>query len=155
MEGSAEAKMSRRAIRDAVFRLLFISEFYPDDEMTSQTDAFFEGAGLDDGESAELFTPDEEDAAFIQDKYSKASEHIPEIDKLLNETSEGWRTGRMNKVDLTVLRLAVYEMLYDDDIPVGVAINEAVELAKKYGGDDSGSFVNGILGKIARVEEVG
>lgn len=56
----------------------------------------------------------------------------------------------MNKVDLAILRLAAYEVLEDDDIPVGVAINEAVELAKKYGGDDSPSFVNGVLGKIAR-----
>ena len=55
----------------------------------------------------------------------------------------------MNRVDLTALRLAVYEMRFDDDVPVGVAINEAVELAKKFGGEDSGSFVNGVLGKIA------
>ena len=58
----------------------------------------------------------------------------------------------MNKVDLSILRLAVYEMLYDDSIPVGVAINEAVEIAKTYGGEDSSSFVNGILGKLARQE---
>ena len=55
----------------------------------------------------------------------------------------------MSRVDLTALRLAVYEMKFDEDVPVGVAINEAVELAKMFGGDDSGSFVNGILGKIA------
>ena len=55
----------------------------------------------------------------------------------------------MNRVDLTALRLAVYEMKFDEDVPVGVAINEAVELAKKFGGEDSGSFVNGVLGKIA------
>ena len=55
----------------------------------------------------------------------------------------------MNRVDLTALRLAVYEMKFDEDIPTGVAINEAVELAKRFGGEDSGSFVNGILGKIA------
>ena len=66
-----------------------------------------------------------------------------------NETSKGWKTKRMNRVDLTALRLAVYEMQYDKDVPTGVAINEAVELAKRFGGEDSGSFVNGILGKIA------
>ena len=59
----------------------------------------------------------------------------------------------MSRVDLTTLRLAVYEMKYDEKIPVGVAINEAVELAKRFGGDTSGSFVNGILGKIASAEE--
>ena len=58
----------------------------------------------------------------------------------------------MSRVDLTALRLAVYELEYDKDVPVGVAINEAVELAKKFGGETSGSFVNGILGKIAKAE---
>ena len=58
----------------------------------------------------------------------------------------------MGKVDLNLLRLAVYEIRFDEDIPTGVAINEAVEIAKKYGGDHSASFVNGILGKIARME---
>lgn len=60
----------------------------------------------------------------------------------------------MSRVDLTALRLAVYEMKYDENVPVGVAINEAVELAKRFGGDTSGSFVNGILGKIASAEDV-
>ena len=75
--------------------------------------------------------------------------HLPEIDALLNENAKGWKTGRMNKVDLTILRLAVYEMRYDGDIPEKVAINEAVELSKKFGGDDSPSFVNGVLAKLA------
>ena len=75
-----------------------------------------------------------------------------EIDALLNETSNGWKTKRMSRVDLTALRLAVYELKYDKDVPTGVAINEAVELAKRFGGETSGSFVNGILGKIANSE---
>ena len=62
-----------------------------------------------------------------------------------DQTAEGWKTARMNKVDLTILRLAVYEMRWDDDVPEGVAINEAVELAKRFGGDSSSSFVNGVL----------
>ena len=74
---------------------------------------------------------------------------IEEIDEILNDYSRGWKTTRMNRVDLTALRLAVYEMKMDADVPVGVAINEAVELAKLFGGEDSGSFVNGVLGKIA------
>ena len=81
--------------------------------------------------------------------------HIPriqEIDALLNEAAEGWKTSRMNKVDLTILRLAVYEMRWDDDVPEGVAINEAVELAKRFGGENSSSFVNGVLGKLAKQE---
>ena len=78
---------------------------------------------------------------------------MPEIDGILNANARGWKTSRMNKVDLTVLRLAVYELKWDDEIPVGVAINEAVELAKRFGGDESPSFVNGVLGKVAEQEQ--
>ena len=73
---------------------------------------------------------------------------VPEIDESINQIATGWKTGRMGKAELTILRLAVYEMKYDDEIPVGVAINEAVELAKKFGSDDSPAFVNGILAKL-------
>ena len=77
---------------------------------------------------------------------------MPEIDRIINENAKGWKTARMNKVDLTILRLAVYEMKWDEEIPTGVAINEAVELAKKFSGNDGPSFVNGVLGKIAQQE---
>ena len=66
-----------------------------------------------------------------------------------NAVAKGWKTSRMGKVDLTIIRLAVYELKYEEDIPTGVAINEAVELAKKYGTDTSSSFVNGVLAKLA------
>lgn len=69
---------------------------------------------------------------------------------MINEIAEGWKTERMGKVDLTILRLAVYEIRFDEDVPTSVAINEAVELAKKYGQDGSPSFVNGILAKFAK-----
>ena len=75
-------------------------------------------------------------------------ELIPEIDEKINEIAEGWRTRRMGKVELTILRLAVFEMKYDEEIPEKVAINEAVELAKKFGGDEAPAFVNGILAKL-------
>ena len=68
---------------------------------------------------------------------------------MINAVTKGWKTGRMGKVDLTLLRLAVYEIKFEEEIPTGVAINEAVELAKKYGTDGSFSFINGILAKIA------
>ena len=67
----------------------------------------------------------------------------------INEVSKGWKTIRMGKVDLTLIRLAVYEIRFEEEIPVKVSINEAVELAKKYGTDDSPAFVNGILAKFA------
>ncbi len=66
--------------------------------------------------------------------------HIAEIDELINQYAKGWKTTRMNKVDLAILRLAVYEMKWDEEVPVGVAINEAVELAKRFSGGDSPSF---------------
>ena len=86
----------------------------------------------------------------MRGKYEKVLEHVEEIDELLNKVSSGWKVNRMSKVDLNILRLAVYEMKYDEDVPFKVAINEAVELSKKFGGDESSSFVNGILGKIAK-----
>ena len=86
----------------------------------------------------------------IQDKYTKIQEKLPEIDGLLNEKAEGWNTERMGKVELAVLRIAVYEILYEEDIPDMVAINEAIEIAKKYGQEASGGFVNAILAKFIK-----
>ena len=73
---------------------------------------------------------------------------IPELDQQIDQVAEGWKTRRMGKVELAILRLAVYEMKYDDQIPEKVAINEAVELAKKFGGSDAPAFINGILAKL-------
>ncbi len=142
-------KMSRRALRDAVFKALFISEFNSKEEMMEQLKLYFETSGMDLKEEFSV-PPCSEDMDYIYSKYNAVVSHKDEIDKLLNEASEGWKTSRMSKVDLSILRLAVYEMNYDSDVPVGVAINEAVEIAKKYGGDDSGAFINGVLGKIAK-----
>ena len=75
---------------------------------------------------------------------------IPELDREISEKLEGWKIGRLGKVELAILRLALYEIRYDDDVPTGAAINEAVELAKKFGQDNSGQFINGILAKFAR-----
>lgn len=134
--------MRRREQREHIFKLLFMTEFNTENEMKEQQEIY-----LDDLEEIT-----DKDRAYIQEKYAHVLEHIEKIDARLNETSHGWRTGRMSRVDLTALRLAVYELEYDKDVPVGVAINEAVELAKKFGGETSGSFVNGILGKIAKAE---
>ena len=90
--------------------------------------------------------------AFYNDmveKFDAIKEKITEIDEKINQVAKGWKTQRMGKAELAILRLAVYEMMYDDTIPVKVAIDEAVNLAKKYGGDGSPSFVNGILAKLA------
>jgi len=85
---------------------------------------------------------------------SGVEEHQSSIDDYLQETSENWALGRMPIVDRSILRLATYEMIYVDDVPFSVSINEAVELAKDFGGeDDSPRFVNGVLGCIAKILE--
>lgn len=131
--------MRRSEQREHIFKLLFMTQFNSEDEMSDQVSMYFETLG-------EL---EEKDQEAMQAKYQHILEHLEEIDQILNDYSRGWKTTRMSRVDLTALRLAVYEMKFDEDVPVGVAINEAVELAKMFGGEDSGSFVNGILGKIA------
>ena len=91
---------------------------------------------------------------YISRKYMNIMNCTDELDEKLNSISMGWKTSRMNRVDLTVLRLAVYELEYEkEEVPVGVAINEAVELAKCFGSEESGAFVNGILGKIANPDK--
>ena len=131
--------MSRRELREQIFKLLFRVEFNSLEDMSEQERLFFE-----DEDAAK-----DEDAGYISDKYHKIQQKLSEIDRQLNEKTEGWDTTRMSKVDLTILRLAVYEINYDDSVPTGVAINEAVELAKKFGQDASSGFVNGILAKFA------
>ena len=132
--------MGRREMREHIFKLLFLREFNEAAEMPEQIKLYFDN--MEELASAEQ--------AYMEDKYNKIQEHLEEIDQLLNEISTGWKTKRMGRVDLNILRLAVYEMKYDEDVPVKVAINEAVEIGKTFGGEDSASFINGILGKVAR-----
>jgi N utilization substance protein B len=143
--------MKRSEEREQVFKLLFRVEFNPIEEMAEQEQLFSD----DLPESEDLFMNSdakrlaEKDADKIRDKYEKIAAKLPQIDEMINEKTLGWDTERMAKVDLTIIRLAVYEIKFDEDIPTGVAINEAVELAKKFGQDGSASFVNGVLAKFA------
>ena len=127
-----EKTMGRRELRESIFQLLFMTEFNDNQEMAEQKQLYLET--IED----------------IQEKYEKIREKLPEIDAALNEASKGWKTSRMGKVELSILRLAVYELRYDDDVPGKVAINEAVELAKKFGGSEAPAFINGVLGKLAK-----
>lgn len=149
--------MNRRELREQIFKLLFRAEFYDRSELPEQMELFFEqlsmGEDSDQNELPEqmevrLDQLEEKDRAYIQTKFEAVLAHLDTIDQLVNEASKGWKTSRMGKVDLAIIRLAVYEMRFEEDIPTGVAINEAVELAKAYGTDDSSSFVNGILAKL-------
>lgn len=132
--------MSRRELREMIFKLLFRVEFNSKEELAQQETFFFED---------EENQTEEEDSDQILGKFHKIVEKLDEIDVLLNEKAKGWSTSRMGKVDLTILRLAVFEIKYDEEIPTGVAINEAVELAKKFGQDSSPAFINGVLAKFA------
>ena len=85
---------------------------------------------------------------YVAERADKIIELLPQIDAKLDEISKGWKLDRLGKVELAILRLAIFEMNFDDDIPTNVALNEAVELAKTFGGDTSPSFINGVLGKL-------
>ena len=131
--------MTRRELREHVFRMLFRKEFFlSEEEFDGQTAMYLE----------KLNPLEPNDERYMKEKVKAIYECVPQLDERLNEVAKGWKTGRMSKVDLTVLRLALYEMLYEESVPEKVAINEAVEIARKYGGDDSPSFVNGILAKL-------
>ncbi len=138
--------MGRREQREQIFKLLFRVEFNELEEMPQQRDLFLDEIKLpveEDGLAAR-----EKDLSYIAEKYGRIQEKLSEIDRLINEKTEGWSLGRMGKVEVTLLRLGAYEILFDQDVPDSVAINEAVELAKRYGQDNSGSFVNAVLAKF-------
>ena len=148
--------MTRSEVREHIFKLVFRVEFNDVQEMPMQLKRYFEDTYKvdtdsdtpEDNDRVCLFS--EEDEAYIKDKYDRIVSMLPELDSIINTHSKSWDTTRMGKVDLAILRLAVYEIRFDDNIPVGVAIDEAVELAKKYGQDESAAFVNGILAGIAK-----
>ena len=135
--------MKRSELREHIFRMIFGYEFNSDAEMPEQMQLYFEQLDEEDG------VPTEAEVTYIRDKALNVILKTEEIDEMLNTNTKGWKTSRMNKVDLSILRLAVYEMKWDEEVPTGVAIDQAVELAKKYSGDDGPSFINGELAKFA------
>lgn len=130
--------MTRRELRENIFKMLFRVEFHEEDEMNDQLTLFEE----------QLEGLKETDLSYIKEKTKEIIGHLKEIDAEINEKSTGWKTSRMGKVDLSIIRLAVYEIRFDEEVPEKVAINEAVELAKKFGTDDSPAFINGVLAKF-------
>jgi transcription antitermination factor NusB len=119
--------------------MLFRKDFHEANELNEQVEMYI----------SQIEKPSLEDYAYLTKRFQSVVEHLEEIDAILTEVSSGWKLNRMGKVDLTILRLAVFEMRFDEDVPVKVAINEAVEIAKTFGGDESPSFVNGVLAKLA------
>ena len=131
--------MTRREIRELIFKMVFRLEFHNEEEIPQQLRMF-----MDTLESAS-----EKDRAYIEQTVQDILAHLEEIDAIIDSSAQNWKTSRMAKVELTLIRLAVYEIRFEEDIPTGVAINEAVELAKAYGEESSASFVNGVLARIA------
>ena len=136
--------MTRREIREQVFILLFQREFYGREPFDEQKETYME---------TKEWT--EKDQAYIEEHMAKIMDKLPEIDELISEHSNGWKLDRIGKEELAILRLAIYEAKFDEEIPVGVAVNEAVELAKTYGEDGGGAFVNGIFGEIVNESSTG
>ena len=122
--------MRRSKVREHIFKMLFSIGFDAADA-DEQIELYLE----------QVEEASEEERGYMRKKVKDIAAHEEEIDAMINEHTTGWKTGRMNKVDLSVLRLAV--------VPVKVAINEAVELAKNFSGDEGPAFVNGVLGKLA------
>ncbi|MBO5386966.1 MAG: transcription antitermination factor NusB [Lachnospiraceae bacterium] len=153
--------MTRRQLRENIFKILFKLEFNSVDEMPEQLQFSLDNIGDNDDEDVivkpmtDISEEDtkqnaisDKDAAYITDKTNKIIGLISEIDAIIKEVSSGWQLDRIGKAELAILRLAIYEMKYDEDVPFKVAINEAVELSKIYCNEDAKGFVNGVLAKV-------
>jgi N utilization substance protein B len=132
--------MSRKAARESAMKLIY--QMYINSENTEELlNGFYEN---EEHESSV------EDRVFIGNCVNGVKEKEVEIDANIEKYLKGWKLNRISKVDLAIMRLAVYEMMYGNDVPDVVAVNEAVELAKTFGGDNSPSFINGILGNLIK-----
>lgn len=130
--------MTKREKREHLFIMLFQKEFHDEEALSEQMNRYCQELNGLTGPKKEALEKR------IQDIISK----VPELDQMIEEKSEGWNVRRFAKTDLTIIRLALYEILYDEEIPAGISINEAVELGKKYGGEKSSGFINAILAKF-------
>lgn len=150
--------MTRREMREHCFKMLFGVGFYPAEAIAGQIEQYFNSPEEEDTtpegmeEILHQVTMTEKDQEFLSDRVAAIASHFLELDEKLNNVTEGWKTRRMGKVELAILRQALYEMLYDGEVPEKVAINEAVDLAKKYGGKEASAFINGVLAKFITVE---
>lgn len=134
--------MSRRIAREVLMKLLYEKDVAGEHHKESLVNLM------------EEFQLDERDENYVREILFSMDPQLPLIDAYIEKYAKSWSVSRMARVDLAIIRLAMYELLYRDDIPVGASINEAVELAKKYGTEKSSSFVNGILGNFIRTEAI-
>jgi N utilization substance protein B len=160
--------MTRRKEREYIFQTIFRIEFNADAEMDEQVDLYMYDVAADMGylsdnaDDTDVAADDSEDSEFNLEQVCSVHSDIDYIrtvskdivskqemiDDVIRKYCEGWSVEHMGKAELAILRLAIYEMKFVDDVPYGVAINEAVNLAKSYGDDKAPSFINGVLAKI-------
>ncbi len=145
--------MSRRLAREYAVQFLFSMDFNMGENMDEALEVFFDSEEMNEGRKLSD-TLKKNDLAFAETIIRGCVSNLDEVDGLIRANSQGWTKERIAKVDLAILRLALFEILHMNDIPDSVAVNEAVELAKKYSTEESGSFINGILGKILRDKAV-
>ncbi len=131
--------MSRRTARKHAFSLVYQLEFYTDIEPDKILNEYGKDHELTDG-----------DRAFIYQEISGVIQNINKIDIYITENLKGWKMDRLNTVDIAILRLAIYEILFAEDIPYSVSVNEAVELAKIYSSEEAPAFINGVLGSVVK-----
>lgn len=134
--------LTRRQLREHLLRLLYLREFHEPAEFDEQFDLYIENfAALEN----------EEDVKELRDRFDAIGSHLDEIDKMIEKAASNWKFSRIGKIELMVLRIALFEIRFDDEVPNKAAINEAVEISKAYGSDDmSYGFVNGVLGSVVK-----
>ncbi|MEW9123624.1 MAG: transcription antitermination factor NusB [Thermotaleaceae bacterium] len=133
--------MGRKIARETAMKLIYQMDIHREayQEMIERT--------------IEEYPDDLKDHAYIREVTYQYLHHQQLIDDIITQHAKDWKLDRIAKVDLAILRLAIVEMLYQEDIPTSVSINEAVEMAKNYSTDESGSFVNGVLGSVAEMKK--
>ncbi len=136
--------ISRHELREQTFKMLFGAEFHDEEDKREALNNY-----MDVTVDMEL-SPEEREE--ILERVLAVDSKRTELDAAINNVAKGWKTSRMGKAELNLIRLALYEMKYDEAVPVKVAINEAVELGKEYGDDDAPSFINGILARLIDVD---
>ncbi|HNR03466.1 MAG TPA: transcription antitermination factor NusB [Bacillota bacterium] len=145
--------MSRRLAREFAIQFLYSTDFNRNENTDEMLEDFYE-IKKEQGKDGQQDSMKEADMKFAEEIIKGTIGKLQEIDQFIQNNTTGWTKERIAKVDLAILRLALYEILFRDDIPDSVSINEAIELAKKYSTDESGSFVNGVLGKIIREADI-
>ncbi|MCL2577157.1 MAG: transcription antitermination factor NusB [Defluviitaleaceae bacterium] len=148
--------MSRKTARRHAFHLIFTMPYngaLDAQKLAKIKAAYFDF--LDEGETEDyglenLTRPRSRDAEYIDRVFWGVFERLSELDGVIENFLREWTIDRINKVDLALMRLSIYEILCEKDVPIAVAVNEAVELAKLYGADESPAFINGVLGNVAR-----